>query len=262
MMLILLSAVRGMDCAARPPQNWSWVYLHNSRYEHGFSSNSVIAWQNARIRRVCSLDCLKSTSHEEKRRACQPIIVMGCWNQEFLDRFLQYSIIASAVVALGIGYCTWSLKSVVIVYAIGVCFAMLVVVPDWLYFTKRPLWEWFAPMAADKSSKVLQQARFPILKKTAKYAERDDMQPWGTLFFLASLSCSTYFTWRFIISWYYRLQIASTCRSSFRMWIVLWCLERNDKEIHRYSLAWHFSTKCGWTLEVKLPKLKWIVCWL
>lgn len=120
-------------------------------------------------------------------------------SQNFQDAFLQYAILGSAIAALCTGYYTWSFKKLLIVYLSGVFLAMLVVVPDWEYFTKRPVGEWIEPMASDEESRNLQRTRFPILKKTAKYAKREDIHIVGILFFLATTACSVYFTWRVLM---------------------------------------------------------------
>lgn len=114
------------------------------------------------------------------------------------NAFLQYAIVASAITALCTGYFTWSLKRMVLVYVGGVFLAMLVVVPDWDFFTKRPCSEWIEPMASDEESRKLQKDRFPILRKTPKYAKREDINPFGILFFLACVTCSSYYTWKFV----------------------------------------------------------------
>ena len=97
---------------------------------------------------------------------------MDAAKEKFYDTFLQYAIISSALIALCTGYYTWSFKRMIITYAVGVFFTMLVVVPDWEFFTKRHFSEWIEPMASDEDSRKLQKARFPILKKTTKYAKR------------------------------------------------------------------------------------------
>lgn len=116
------------------------------------------------------------------------------------NAFLQYAIVASAIAALCTGYFSWSLKRMVLVYVGGVFLAMLVVVPDWDFFTKRHCSEWIEPMASDEESRKLQRARFPILKKTPKYAKREDINPLGILFFFACCACSSYYTWKFLAS--------------------------------------------------------------
>eukprot|EP00250_Pteridium_aquilinum_P002325 c12522_g1_i1 orf=408-803(-) len=127
-------------------------------------------------------------------------ITMDQSSQKFQDTFLQYSVLASAAAALCMGAYAWSFKWMLIVYVAGVFLGMLVVVPDWDYFIKRPVRDWIEPMASDEESRKLQKERFLILKKTSKYAKREDIHPFGILFFLSSTVCSVYFTWKFVTS--------------------------------------------------------------
>ncbi|MCO5571853.1 hypothetical protein L7F22_025601 [Adiantum nelumboides] len=119
-------------------------------------------------------------------------------SQKFQDTYLQYIIFGSAIAAIFTGFFTWSLKRMFIVYVGGVLLGMLVVIPDWEYFTKRHFTEWIEPMASDEESRKLQRARFPILKKTAKYAKREDIHIIGIIFILACTAFTVYFSWKFV----------------------------------------------------------------
>lgn len=118
--------------------------------------------------------------------------------EKFANAVLQYGVVTSAIVALCTGYITWSFKYMVLVYGGAVFLVMLVVVPDWDFFTKRPCSEWIEPMAADEESRKLQKVRFPLLRKTPKYAKREDIHVFGILFFLACVACSSYLAWKFV----------------------------------------------------------------
>lgn len=120
--------------------------------------------------------------------------------RKFLDAFLQYGLISSALIALCIGYITGSVKRMVVAHAIGVFLSMVIVVPDWQFFTERHFSEWIEPMAADQESRELQRERFPLLKKTTKYSKREDIHPLGILFVLAVFSFSVCFCCNYILN--------------------------------------------------------------
>eukprot|EP00249_Psilotum_nudum_P005532 c18973_g1_i2 orf=137-511(+) len=124
---------------------------------------------------------------------------MGPQNEAFRDVFMQYALITSAVVAVMTGYYMWSFKKMVIAYGVGVFLTMLVVVPDWAYF-KRPPSEWIEPMASDPQSRMLQKARFPLLKKTPKYIQREDVRPLRMMYFVMGVFGFLYIIWKFVTS--------------------------------------------------------------
>ncbi|KAH7283420.1 hypothetical protein KP509_34G006800 [Ceratopteris richardii] len=119
-------------------------------------------------------------------------------SQRTQDKYLQYILFSSAIAAICAGVYTWSLKRMFIVYVGGVLFGMLFVVPDWEYFTSRHFTEWIEPMPADEESRRLQRSRFPILKKTSKYAKREDVHVVGILFFFAIAALTVYYSWKFV----------------------------------------------------------------
>ncbi|MCO5571591.1 hypothetical protein L7F22_025336 [Adiantum nelumboides] len=82
-------------------------------------------------------------------------------SQKFQDTYLQYIIFGSAIAAICTGFFTWSFKRMFIVYVGGVLLGMLVVIPDWEYFTKRHFTEWIEPMASDERAGSCRGQGFP-----------------------------------------------------------------------------------------------------
>ncbi|KAH7439609.1 hypothetical protein KP509_04G068400 [Ceratopteris richardii] len=119
-------------------------------------------------------------------------------SQRFQDTHLQYILLASATVAILTGFYTCSLKRMLITYVGAVFLGMLVVIPDWEYFTSRHFTEWIEPMPFDAESRKLQKSLFPTLKKTTKYAKREDIHIFGILFIIVSSALTLYFSWKFV----------------------------------------------------------------
>eukprot|EP01018_Ginkgo_biloba_P005034 Gb_13119 [translate_table: standard] len=105
--------------------------------------------------------------------------------QNYLEKFLPYSLIASALIAGVYGYYTWSFKKTVVTYGMGVFLALVVVVPDWAFFKRHPS-EWCIPVASDPQSAAAQKVRFEILNKTPEYAERYEVSSCSSVIFEGS----------------------------------------------------------------------------
>ncbi|KAL9225562.1 hypothetical protein vseg_001468 [Gypsophila vaccaria] len=77
---------------------------------------------------------------------------MDWQGQKLAEQLMQYLLLISAVVAFSTGYALGSFQMMIIIYAAGVIFTALVIVPNWPWFNRHPL-KWLDPLEADRHPK-------------------------------------------------------------------------------------------------------------
>ncbi|KAH9298442.1 hypothetical protein KI387_030124, partial [Taxus chinensis] len=92
------------------------------------------------------------------------------------EQCLQYSLILSAVCAALCGYYTWSFKTMLVTYATCLLCSLLLLIPDWSFFTRHPS-HWGFPMASDKQTAIAHKPTFQFLNNSSNYAQRFNFYP-------------------------------------------------------------------------------------
>ncbi|KAM7269097.1 hypothetical protein ACFE04_024594 [Oxalis oulophora] len=79
---------------------------------------------------------------------------MDWQGQKVAELVMQIMLLASAFIALLIGYFLGSFQMMMLIYASGVVLTSLITVPNWPFFNRHPL-NWLDPIEADKHPKPI-----------------------------------------------------------------------------------------------------------
>ncbi|CAO2829714.1 unnamed protein product [Amaranthus hypochondriacus] len=92
---------------------------------------------------------------------------MDWQGQKVAEQWMQILLLVFAVIAFATGYTLESFQLMILIYAGGVCFTGLLIIPNWPCFNTHPL-IWLDPSEADKHPKILISVNSASKKKNTK----------------------------------------------------------------------------------------------
>jgi signal peptidase complex subunit 1 len=94
--------------------------------------------------------------------------------QKLSEQLMQYLLLGSAIIAFLVGYLTSSYNTMLYTYLPGVVVTILVTVPEWHFFNRKPL-HWLEPMYADMpSTRQMKSKQQPPSRKKVQSLKAKD----------------------------------------------------------------------------------------
>ncbi|KAJ7518695.1 hypothetical protein O6H91_20G003900 [Diphasiastrum complanatum] len=92
---------------------------------------------------------------------------MNWEGQKLVEELMQYLLLASALISFSTGFGFSSVKLMFLIYASGALLTLLITVPDWPFYNRRPL-VWLDAKVAEASNSRLLKAKVAAQQKASK----------------------------------------------------------------------------------------------